>query len=468
MNSAQNLVMAEHSSPTHDCLFAEGGGHTIWERLPLGLFVLETGQIVYSNRAFQELLGREWLEEDAMPISLQGLTQSFAPNDRAKFNSWMQTQLIVHAENTYLDVLVNPCRDFQNATASRGASDSQVTRAVRLNAFRFDDRSSALVIVQEKIAGQPVGWAVEERLRFEKLLTDLSSRFVNQTVHGMTELLNDSLRLLVDFLGNDRTTLVDFGDDPQFVSVVNSYSVPGCEPFPLGQLPVSRLPWFLGTMQAGKTVFVRDIATDLPPEAEKEREHCAAHGIRSNVSLPLRVGGKVLGGLTFAFFRQTCDWPSDVVERLQLIADVFANTLMRRRADEELRASFAENERLRKQLEQENSYLREQVSLKHQHGRIIGRGDAISRVLAAAERVAVTDAPVLLLGETGTGKELLSQTIHDLSKRKSRAMIVVNCASLPATLIESELFGREAGAYTGAASAQVGHFQLADGSTLFS
>jgi transcriptional regulator with GAF, ATPase, and Fis domain len=79
----------------------------------------------------------------------------------------------------------------------------------------------------------------------------------------------------------------------------------------------------------------------------------------------------------------------------------------------------------------------------------------------------VTDAPVLISGETGTGKELLAQAIHELSPRKDRPMIVVNCASLPATLVESELFGREAGAYTGAASAQVGRFAIADGSTLF-
>ena len=81
--------------------------------------------------------------------------------------------------------------------------------------------------------------------------------------------------------------------------------------------------------------------------------------------------------------------------------------------------------------------------------------------------MAGTDTPVLLLGETGTGKELLAQTIHELSARKDRPMVIVNCASLPATLIESELFGREAGAYTGAASAQVGRFAIADGSTLF-
>jgi formate hydrogenlyase transcriptional activator len=150
-----------------------------------------------------------------------------------------------------------------------------------------------------------------------------------------------------------------------------------------------------------------------------------------------------------------------------MIGEVLANALLRRRSDEALRTALAENQKLRQQLVQENQYLREQVDLKYQHGRIIGRSDAIVRVLSDAERVAATDTPVLLLGETGTGKELLSQTIHELSDRRAKPMVVVNCASLPATLIESELFGREAGAYTGAASAQVGRFFVADGSTLF-
>jgi transcriptional regulator with GAF, ATPase, and Fis domain len=175
----------------------------------------------------------------------------------------------------------------------------------------------------------------------------------------------------------------------------------------------------------------------------------------------------VLGAITFAFLRQRCAWPADILSRLQSIGEVFANAILRRRVEESLREALAENQKLRERLEQENLYLREQVVLQHQHGRIIGRSEAITRVLAEAERVAATDTPVLLLGETGTGKELLAQAIHELSARKGQPMVIVNCASLPATLVESELFGREAGAYTGAASAQVGRFVLADGSTLF-
>jgi transcriptional regulator with GAF, ATPase, and Fis domain len=309
--------------------------------------------------------------------------------------------------------------------------------------------------------------AWEERLRFEKLLADLSATFVNAPSERLDEILDGSLKVLVEFLGNDRSTLVKFTEDTTHVVVTHSYAVHGCEPFPQGPLADDRLPWFIGQFRCGNPVFLSCLPEDLPPEAEKERRYCIAQDIKSNVAIPLRASGSVLGALTFAFLKRRCEWSAEIISRLQMIGEVFASALLRKRSDEALRAALAENEALRARLERENLYLREQVVLRHHHGRVIGQSDALKRVLSEAERVAVTDAPVLLLGETGTGKELLAQTIHEVSARKDRPMVIVNCASLPATLIESELFGREAGAYTGAASAQVGRFVVADGSTLF-
>ncbi len=309
--------------------------------------------------------------------------------------------------------------------------------------------------------------AAEDCLRFEKLLADLSATFVNLPSERLDEQIDSSLKMLVEFLGNDRSTLVKLGKDKQHVLVTHSCAVPGCELFPLGLLADDRLPWFIGQFRSGNAVFLRCLPEDLPPEASMEKRYCEKHGVKSNVAIPLKAGGSVLGAITFAFLKRRCDWPEEILARLRLIGEVFANALQHKQADETLRAALAENEELRNRLEQENLYLREQIILKHRHGRIIGQSDALKRALSEAERVAVTDTPVLLLGETGTGKELLAQTIHEISARKGRPMVIVNCASLPATLIESELFGREAGAYTGAASAQVGRFVVADGSTLF-
>jgi formate hydrogenlyase transcriptional activator len=132
----------------------------------------------------------------------------------------------------------------------------------------------------------------------------------------------------------------------------------------------------------------------------------------------------------------------------------------RKLAEEEIK-------RLKDRLQAENVYLREEVSRAHGFGRIIGRSEAMRRVLKQAEQVAPTDTTVLICGETGTGKELIARAIHAVSKRKDRPLIKVNCAALPASLIESELFGHEKGAFTGAASKRVGRFELADGATIF-
>lgn len=122
---------------------------------------------------------------------------------------------------------------------------------------------------------------------------------------------------------------------------------------------------------------------------------------------------------------------------------------------------------MKEHLELENLCLKQETRLEANHFEIVGGSDAILRVLMNAEKVAATDSTVLLLGETGSGKELVARTIHRNSKRKARLMVNVNCAALPATLVENELFGRERGAYTGALTREVGRFELADRSTIF-
>ena len=124
-------------------------------------------------------------------------------------------------------------------------------------------------------------------------------------------------------------------------------------------------------------------------------------------------------------------------------------------------------EKLKELLEHENVYLQKEIIVERNHHEVVGRSEAIRRVLMKAEQVAPTNSAVLLLGETGTGKELIARAIHRNSKRKDRLMVKVNCAALPASLVENELFGREKGAYTGALTREIGRFELANESTIF-
>lgn len=139
----------------------------------------------------------------------------------------------------------------------------------------------------------------------------------------------------------------------------------------------------------------------------------------------------------------------------------------RRQMENQLRSQLREIDKLKQQLEKENIYLRKEIELQHVHEEIVTRSPAMERILVQAEQVALTDTTVLIEGETGTGKELLARTVHRLSDRKNHPLLTVNCASLPPTLVESELFGREKGAYTGALTRMVGRFEAADGATLF-
>ena len=136
-----------------------------------------------------------------------------------------------------------------------------------------------------------------------------------------------------------------------------------------------------------------------------------------------------------------------------------------KRANEQLQTAYSEIEQLKRRLEQDNLYLQEEIKMEH-HG-VVGESESIRQVLRKVEQVAKTNASVLLLGETGTGKELIARAIHSASSRNQRPMVKVNCAALPAALVESELFGRERGAYTGALTREIGRFELANGSTLF-
>jgi formate hydrogenlyase transcriptional activator len=182
-------------------------------------------------------------------------------------------------------------------------------------------------------------------------------------------------------------------------------------------------------------------------------------GIRSILNLPLVARGKAFGTFNISSKTPVCYSGQDI-EYLSLVVDQVAIAIDNVRAYEKIK-------QLKYQLDQENIYLRDEIKTEHNFEEIIGKSKALKHVLRRVETVAGTDSSVLILGETGTGKELIARSLHNLSKRKDRALIKVNCAALPEGLIESELFGHEKGAFTGAISRKIGRFELADGGTLF-
>ncbi len=437
---------------------------------------------------------------------------------------------------------------------------------------------------------------LEERLRFESLLAEVSVRFVNLPAEQVDGEIEDAQRRICDCLGLDLSALWEWAsvERPDLMTLTHLYRPLGGPPVPEPMDAQTYFPWSLEQARSGKVIAIPS-TENVPAEAARDQEFWRHFGIKTTLTIPLSTGGRpIIGVVSFNTMLSERDWPEAIVKQLQMVAQIFANALERKRADQKLRESetrlrlatnaagaglwileidtgnvwasaktrelfhfapdeelayksflkvifpedrdqvnqavqraiqsgedlgsefrivlpgggirwiaargqrnlrstgepdrlmgvsfdltarkqmedqlesrIVEIEELRKKLEMENIYLRQEKSLHFEYENIIGKSKALKSVLSQVEQVASTDSTVLLTGETGTGKELIAQAIHDLSNRKDRVLVKVDCACLPAALVESELFGREKGAYTGAMTKQVGRFDIADGSTIF-
>jgi formate hydrogenlyase transcriptional activator len=195
-------------------------------------------------------------------------------------------------------------------------------------------------------------------------------------------------------------------------------------------------------------------------------ERVQPYGVESFCWLPLTTARRRLGALVFTS-RQPSAYDAADLDFLQQTANQVAVAVENALAFQELAAAFQEIQALKDKLQQEKVYLEQEVRTEHNFGEIVGDSAALRRVLKQVETVAPTGSTVLILGETGTGKELIARALHELSPRKERTFVKLNCAAIPTGLLESELFGHEKGAFTGAIAQKVGRFELAHKGTLF-
>ena len=217
---------------------------------------------------------------------------------------------------------------------------------------------------------------------------------------------------------------------------------------PLGALKIGKIA------QGSGAIFTNDVLGDdrLP-----NKPWIKENDLRSFAGYPLIFRGDLLGVIALFGRRPLSD---EEFERLAVFAHEAAVAIKNAQLFEEVQS-------LKNRLHAENLYLREELELQHNFEEIIGNSAAMKAVLRKVEQVAPTDSTVLILGETGTGKELIARAIHNLSSRKDRPLVRVNCGAIPANLVESELFGHEKGSFTGALQRHIGRFELADGGTIF-
>jgi transcriptional regulator with GAF, ATPase, and Fis domain len=205
-----------------------------------------------------------------------------------------------------------------------------------------------------------------------------------------------------------------------------------------------------------KAVLRRDLESERQSSSE---ERAYGHGFRSLCALPLVIRGRSIGAITVGNRTRLQYTEADAAFLMQ-VANQIAIAIDNMKSHEEIVA-------LKARLEAENVYLQEEIKTEYNFEEIIGQSAPLKQLLRKVEQVAPTETSVLIQGETGTGKELLARAIHDLSPRKERPLVKVNCGAIPAGLVESELFGHEKGAFTGALQKRVGRFELAHGGTIF-
>ena len=429
---------------------------------------------------------------------------------------------------------------------------------------------------------------------FEQLLLEVSSLFINLPVESIDTVIEQTQRKICESLEIDLSVLWQWSDkDANLMTITHLYSIPG-GPEPAADIDGSRaFPWVYAKMLAGETLAFS--TKDLPDEAKVDKSFRSNFDVISSVCIPLQVGGgPTVGILTFDTLKRERMWKDEEVQRLTLVADIFANTLVRKQSvqklveseerlslaaesaeaglweldcisavfwatdqarrifgyyaketismdrfeqsiypedlekvrraiaisfdsndkldieyrihtvenackwicsrgrpyfddegspasirgvsidisnrkmlEEQLNFHVREIEELKQQIEQENYYLREDLKKEQGFEHIVGQSRTFRAAFTSAQRVAPTSATVLLTGETGTGKGVVAHAIHQMSERRQNPFVTVNCAALPEELIESELFGREKGAFTGAHASQAGRFEVANKGTVF-
>jgi formate hydrogenlyase transcriptional activator len=437
------------------------------------------------------------------------------------------------------------------------------------------------------------GLNAPDQLRFEMLLTDITTRFLGMEPREVDAGVDGTLDEIRRFFDSNMCALFRFNPDADEAFLTHlavSADIP-VMPEKINYAPLA--PWLYARALRGETSLV-DFCKDAPPGADVDRQTALSLGIHSVLFIPVMIGGITHYALQLLFTREGPPRLADYTPRLQVLAEVLVTVLERSRAvvareavearleqaaglagaglwdldltagtiwataqtrelygvgetepisletlygivhpedveglklelekalqsgtglqveyrivlrgggvrwlavrgarspqsfgggdhflgismdvterknlEEGARRSHEEISRLNELLEIETRYLRREAGLSQSHKEIVGKSVAIRSILRFAEQVAPADTAVLIAGETGTGKELVARAIHSMSGRKERLMVKVDCASLPSTLIESELFGRERGAYTGAMTRQIGRFQLADKGTIF-
>ena len=317
----------------------------------------------------------------------------------------------------------------QVAVAVDNALNAQAAQSYQAELARERDRLRLLLDVND---------AIVSKVSKRELFTAISA--------GLRRLLNIDYTGLAVYDAKTNRLRVYALDFPENQNMVLEDAEIPLEDSPPGQAFTTRKPVLLD-------------ASNLDQFNSDGFRRMVAQGLRAGCILPLVSRDRAIGTLNVGTRRET-SFTADDVDLLTQVANQIATAV-------ENALAFSEIEELKEQLAQEKLYLEDEIRTEHNFEEIVGDSPVLKRVLRQIETVAPTDAAVLIEGETGTGKEVFARSIHNLSRRRDRTFVKINCAAIPAGLLESELFGHERGAFTGAITQRAGRFELAHRGTLF-
>ena len=294
----------------------------------------------------------------------------------------------------------------------------------------------------------------DETRHFERLVAMLSSKYTALQLTDVPSAVAQTLGDVALTLNVDRAALIEWTDD-EGLRAGYSHARPGHHhPLDTDADP-KQWGWLFDHLRMNGAVVLT--CTDDRPACPRG----------SNLAVPVAIDNGCIAVLVLGSVSRFREWPTILQDRARLIAEITGSALHRIRQEAALKQSLAEIERLNRRLTAENDCLKEEIKTFHDFDEIVGDSQVMHDALERLRQVAPLNCSVLLFGETGTGKELFARALHDRSRRHSSALVRVNCAALPATLIETELFGHEKGAFTGAVGLRQGRFELAHGGTIF-
>ena len=306
--------------------------------------------------------------------------------------------------------------------------------------------------------------ALEGRELYQQTLAGISGRLLMSPHDRIDEAIELSLRDTCRYVNADRATIVWFDQEAAAVETMYFWREQGGPPVP--RFSMDSFTSIMGLLEAGHAVSFGSV-DDLPDSAQVDKSSLREMKIKAAAIVPLVVDGELTGCCSITNSLNEREWTEQNLSDLKVIGELFGGAIFRQRSRQKMDELLEELESARDRLQAENVYLQQEILSTHGFHELVGESADLKHCLQQVAQVAATRTPVLIQGETGTGKELIARAIHERSDRSDRPLVKINCAALPGNLIESELFGHEPGAFTGAQSRKRGRFDLADGGTLF-